>query len=190
MCEYCDIPEDAEFADHEGECDWTPWHPSPINDLREDRFCRKCGDMESQTLVLDQEDTEPHTPEGWFVPEGDKRCGHKPGNRKGQVVCQLPVGHEGSHRSVQGYWLNDDAGLARERRMNNLESYAYKDRWGVRYPESDEDSGSVVAGGFLTQREADCFIDGYRAALVADQEDTDASNNQTNEGEDHGNDSE
>jgi hypothetical protein len=30
---------------------WSHWHPSPIDALREDRFCFYCGEMEWQTLV-------------------------------------------------------------------------------------------------------------------------------------------
>lgn len=48
----CPINDDS-FAEHPGEqCDWSPWH---LNDFpgREDRFCWKCGGMETRTMDLE-----------------------------------------------------------------------------------------------------------------------------------------
>lgn len=32
--------------------DWSPWETNQFFDLREDRFCSKCGGMETQTMDL------------------------------------------------------------------------------------------------------------------------------------------
>lgn len=44
-------------------------------------------------------------PEGWFVPEGDARCGSV--LVASRAICLAPRGHDGPHRNTQGYWRND-----------------------------------------------------------------------------------
>ncbi len=48
----CGCPEIETYLDPcpEGECVWSHWHPSPIDGLREDRFCFYCGAMETQRI--------------------------------------------------------------------------------------------------------------------------------------------
>jgi hypothetical protein len=49
----CPINDDG-YAPHPGEpCDWSHWHPNYHSEQpREDRFCWKCGSMETQELGL------------------------------------------------------------------------------------------------------------------------------------------
>lgn len=47
----CGCPERDDYAEHPGEpCDWSPWHLNGYFPGREDRFCWKCGAMETQVL--------------------------------------------------------------------------------------------------------------------------------------------
>lgn len=50
-CGCPDRPDEA-YQPHPDElCDWSHWHPNQFSKgLREDRFCWKCGSMETQEL--------------------------------------------------------------------------------------------------------------------------------------------
>jgi hypothetical protein len=52
-CGCPDRPDEA-YQPHPGQpCDWSEWHPSQFEDLREDRFCWRCGSMETQRMDLE-----------------------------------------------------------------------------------------------------------------------------------------
>lgn len=44
-------------------------------------------------------------PDGYFVPEGDKRCNAQTDTGgPTPAICLLRKGHDGPHRNMQGYW--------------------------------------------------------------------------------------